>query len=253
MTKMQKIVFSDVSKSFDNSGFMVLDGLNLQISACESMIILGKSGVGKSVLLKLLLGLLSIDRGEIFVDGINICEWKKLKQAKLKFSVLFQGGALFDSMTVIENVKFGLIQSGVKKDEAHFIAKEKLISVGLEDRVFNLLPADLSGGMQKRVALARAIAVEPEILLFDEPTSGLDPVTGVNIAILIKDTISKMNVTSLTITHDINVAKIIGTRVGMLNNGKIIWDGSPADLGNSGNQIVDEFSNAASGLVNKLS
>ncbi|MDR1236246.1 MAG: ATP-binding cassette domain-containing protein, partial [Holosporaceae bacterium] len=166
---MSKIIFSDVHKSFED-GTKVLKNISLDIHRGESHIILGQSGCGKSVLLKCLLGIYGISSGDIIVDGISVKDKDRSQEYLRKFSILFQGNALFDSMTVLENVVFGVSQINDDKRRCKSVAEEKLLAVGLEDRVFNLYPAEISGGMQKRAALARAIAIEPEILLFDEPT-----------------------------------------------------------------------------------
>lgn len=252
-----KIIFEHVSKSFDN-GLKVLDNVSFEIAENEAMIILGKSGAGKSVTLKLLLGLMKPDSGDIFIDDISVSDKRRREEYRSKFSVLFQGCALFDSMTVIDNVMFSAIQRKISKEQAMEIAIEKIKAVGLDESVLNLYPASLSGGMQKRVGLARALAVEPDIMLFDEPTSGLDPVTSNTIANLIKNTLDSISacklskdkkncgITSLTITHDLNVAKRIGTCGAMLNNGKIIWDGALKDLDSCEDPFVKKFVTAHS-------
>ncbi|MDR0968216.1 MAG: ATP-binding cassette domain-containing protein [Holosporaceae bacterium] len=247
---MSKIIFDHVCKTFEG-GLRVLNGVSLKIEAGESHIILGQSGCGKSVLLKSLLGLLQITSGDILVDGISVKD-KKCRQKYLrKFSILFQGNALFDSMTIIENVIFGANQVNSDKAKCRKIAEEKLLAVGLEKRVFDLYPAEISGGMQKRAALARAIAVEPEILLFDEPTSGLDPITGGVICNLLNDTIKSLGVTALTITHDLKVAEFLADRVSVLNKGNIAWTGKAQDMETCGNEFVENFHRASNVISRK--
>ncbi len=255
---MKKIVFENVSKSFTN-GLKVLDKVSFEVLENDSMIILGKSGAGKSVTLKLLLGLMQLDYGDITIDGISVLDKKRRDEYRSKFSVLFQGCALFDSMTVIENVMFPAIQRNKTKMEAQEIARRKVNAVGLNEDVLELYPASLSGGMQKRVGLARALAVEPDIMLFDEPTSGLDPVTSNVIASLIRNTLDDIkkckivegskqdncSVTSLTITHDLNVAKRIGNKGAMLCDGKIVWQGAIDQLNNTDIDYVKNFVQAS--------
>jgi phospholipid/cholesterol/gamma-HCH transport system ATP-binding protein len=247
---MSKIILSDIRKSFDN-GLRVLNGVSLSIAEGESHIILGQSGCGKSVLLKCLLGIMKIDSGEILVDKISINDKKHFREYLKKFSILFQGNALFDSMTIMENVIFSASQTNKNKSECRQIAEEKLLAVGLEDRVFNSYPAEISGGMQKRAALARAIAIEPEILLFDEPTSGLDPVTGGVICNLLKDTLKSLKVTAITITHDIRVAEFLSDRVSVLNQGNIVWTGHARDMETCGNEFVENFHQASNIISNR--
>jgi phospholipid/cholesterol/gamma-HCH transport system ATP-binding protein len=194
------------------------------------------------------LGIFKINSGDILVDGINVKNKSQSQEYLRKFSILFQGNALFDSMTVLENVVFGVNQINSDKRQCKHIAEEKLIAVGLEDRVFNLYPAELSGGMQKRAALARAIAIEPEILLFDEPTSGLDPITGGVICNLLKDTVEYLGVTAITITHDMKVAKFLADRVSVLNKGSVVWTGQTCDMKNCGNNFVENFFHASDAI-----
>lgn len=236
---MKKIVFDNVSKAFGN--LQILDKVSFEIDDREAMIILGRSGMGKSVTLKLLLGLLSVDEGDIIVNGISVRDAARRDEYRSMFSVLFQGCALFDSMTVLENITFPLINHGVLEKQAVDIALQKINDVGLDESILGFYPSALSGGMQKRVALARAIAVEPEIMLFDEPTSGLDPVTSRKISLLIKSLLSTVKVTSLTITHDLNVAKCFGSRAAMLDNAKIVWDGKINAMDQSDSPVVQEF------------
>ncbi|MDR2794256.1 MAG: ATP-binding cassette domain-containing protein [Holosporaceae bacterium] len=248
---MSKIIFQDVHKSFED-GQKVLNGVSLEIENAETHIILGRSGCGKSVLLKCLLGIFPINTGNILVDGLSVKNKHDYGNYIKKFSILFQGNALFDSMTVVENVEFGIKQ--VRRDSSKIIrsiAEEKLLSVGLEKRVFDLYPAEISGGMQKRAALARAIAIEPDILLFDEPTSGLDPITGGIICNLLKDTVKKLGVTSLTITHDLKVAQFLSDRASLLNKGQVVWTGHTGEMKNCQNDFVREFYNASDVISRK--
>jgi phospholipid/cholesterol/gamma-HCH transport system ATP-binding protein len=190
---------------------------------------------------------MKIDSGDILVDGVSVNDKFRSEEYMRKFSILFQGNALFDSMTIVENVEFGIKQVKCNIHQCHQIAKEKLLAVGLEERVFNLYPAEISGGMQKRAALARAIAIEPEILLFDEPTSGLDPITGGTICNLLKHTVESLGITSLTITHDLKVADFLADRVSVLNKGNIIWTGSAEKMKKCGNEFVEKFYHASKG------
>ena len=249
---MSNIVFDNVKKSFD-SGLEVLKGISLTVGKGESHIILGRSGCGKSVLLKCLLSIFELSGGDIFVDGISVRDKKRRGEYMRKFSILFQGNALFDSMTILENAMFGVKQLGKTNAECKRIAAEKLEAVGLDESVFELYPAEISGGMQKRAALARAIAIEPEILLFDEPTSGLDPITGGMICNLLRDTVRKLNVTALTITHDLKVAEFLADRASVLNEGNIVWTGHTKEMKNCGNAFVEDFYRASNVILdNKL-
>ena len=236
---MKKIIFDNVSKSFGD--LKILDKVSFEIDAEEAMIILGRSGMGKSVTLKLLLGLLPLDKGDIMVNGISVRDTAKRDEYRSMFSVLFQGCALFDSMTVLENITFPLLNRAISEKRAKEVALQKINDVGLDESILGFYPSALSGGMQKRVALARAIAVEPEIMLFDEPTSGLDPVTSRKISLLIKSLLSTIQVTSLTITHDLNVARCFGSRAAMLDNAKIVWDGKMSEMAKSKAPVVQEF------------
>jgi phospholipid/cholesterol/gamma-HCH transport system ATP-binding protein len=242
MANDYKIVLEDVAKSF--RGNVVLDGINLEIERGESMAIIGQSGSGKSVSLKCILGLIRPDRGAIRVDGENIVDLsaRDFERVRAKFGMLFQGSALFDSLPIWRNVTFALTQ-GRNQDAARMrkIAEENLERVGLDSRVLNLRPSELSGGMQKRVALARAIAPRPEIIFFDEPTTGLDPIRADVINDLIVELVEDLGVTALTITHDMASARKIAHRVAMLYQGKIIWRGPRDRLYDSGNPYVDQF------------
>lgn len=237
-----KISLKGVNKSFGKN--TVLNGVDLDVKAGKSLVVIGGSGTGKSVMLKCILGIIHPEKGSITVDGretvgISSNERDDLMQ---KFGMLFQGAALFDSLKVWENVAFGLIQGrGMNKKQAHEIAIEKLKSVGLRPEVGNQLPAELSGGMQKRVGLARAIATNPEVLFFDEPTTGLDPIMADVINNLIIESVKGLGATALSITHDMSSVRKIADEVAMIFGGKIIWHGSVKDLDNSGNPYVDQF------------
>lgn len=237
------IEFRDVHKRFGNNH--VLRGINLSVTKGESMVIIGGSGTGKSVLIKTVLGLLKVDKGDILVDGKDAT--KGDRDAFLaRFGMLFQGGALFDSMPVWQNVAFRLMRGSLKrpKEEARAIAIEKMRRVGLKERVADLFPAELSGGMQKRVGLARAIAAEPEIIFFDEPTTGLDPIMAGVINELIREIVVEMGATAMTITHDMSSVRAIADQVAMIHEGVIQWTGPIARLDNSGDPYLDQFINA---------
>jgi phospholipid/cholesterol/gamma-HCH transport system ATP-binding protein len=237
-----KIQLRDVKKRFGPK--VVLDGINLTVNSGDSLVIIGGSGTGKSVTIKCVLGILRPEAGSITVEGEEVTRLSgRRRDAYLrKFGMLFQGAALFDSLPVWENVAFGLIQGhGVSRTRAREIALEKLAKVGLGSDVANLSPAELSGGMQKRVGLARAIAADPEIIFFDEPTTGLDPIMADVINDLIATTVRNLGVTAVSITHDIASARKISNRVAMLYRGKIIWDGLTAEMDHSGNAYVDQF------------
>ncbi|MGC8809322.1 MAG: ABC transporter ATP-binding protein [bacterium] len=235
------ILLREVHKSFGSNH--VLRGVNLEVKRGESMVVIGGSGTGKSVLIKCVIGLLHHDRGEIYVDGQEISrlseeEWNELRK---KFGMLFQRDALFDSLTVWENVGFALRRhTNLSDEEIKNIAIEKLKLVGLQN-VENLMPAELSGGMRKRVSLARAIAMEPAILLYDEPTTGLDPIMANVINELIVTMREKLQVTSIAITHDMVSAYRIADRIAMLYQGKIIEVGTPEEIKSSPNEIVQQF------------
>lgn len=231
----------DLHKSFGNNH--VLRGVNLRIEKGESVVVIGGSGSGKSVLIKNIIGLLKPDSGKVIIDGVDITvlKEKELYEVRKKFGMLFQYAALFDSLKVWENVAFALMrQKGMKEKEAKEIAIEKLRMVGLVG-VEDLMPSELSGGMKKRVGLARAIAHEPEILLYDEPTTGLDPIMADAINDLIIEMRNKLKVTSIAITHDMNSAYKIADRIAMLYNGVIIETGTPEEIKNTKNPIVRQF------------
>lgn len=237
-----KLELSNVHKSF--GGNHVLRGVNLSIQPGKSLVVIGGSGTGKSVMIKSVLGLIRPDSGSIKVDGRETLDLDARGRDDLmkKFGMLFQGAALFDSLPVWENVAFGLIQGkGMKRDEARAIAIEKLRAVGLPERVATLLPAELSGGMQKRVGLARAIAANPEIIFFDEPTTGLDPIMADVINDLIVETSKGLGATALSITHDMASARKIADQIAMIYKGEIIWVGDAKDIDHSGNEYVDQF------------
>lgn len=237
-----KIELRNVCKRFGKK--VVLDGINLTVPKGESLVVIGGSGTGKSVMIKCVLGIIRPDSGEILVDGKNVLKMDSGEREKTlrKFGMLFQGAALFDSLPVWENVAFGLIQGRkMPRKKAKDIAIEKLAKVGLGAEVGELYPAELSGGMQKRVGLARAIATEPEIIFFDEPTTGLDPIMADVINDLIVSSVKELGATTLSITHDMASVRKIADRVAMIYKGKIIWSGTRAEVDNSGNDYVDQF------------
>lgn len=237
-----KISLRGVTKAFGPK--KVLQGIELDVAPGESMVVIGGSGTGKSVLLKCILGLMRPDNGSIKVDGEETSDLSDRNRARVmrKFGMLFQGGALFDSLRVWENVAFGPIQSdGMAPAQAREVAIAKLGAVGLSPEIGELFPSELSGGMQKRVALARAIAREPEIIFFDEPTTGLDPIMADVINDLIVKCVSDLGATAVSITHDMASARKIGHRIAMLYEGKLIWQGPVADIDRSGNAHVDQF------------
>ena len=236
-----KIELKGVKKRFGPK--VVLDGVDLRIEPGSSLVIIGGSGTGKSVTLKSVLGLIRPDEGTITVDGEDVTHLTGSARDRVmrKFGMLFQGGALFDSLAVWENVAFGLIQGrGMARGKARDIAIEKLAKVGLSEVAF-LSPAELSGGMQKRVGLARAIAADPDIIFFDEPTTGLDPIMADIINELIVSTVKDMGATTLSITHDMASARKISDRIAMLYGGKIIWQGPTDQIDHSGNPYVEQF------------
>ena len=242
MSTPPKIHIENVCKSFGPKD--VLTGIDLDVAQGESVVVIGGSGTGKSVLLKCILGILSADSGIIKVDGMDVTHLagSARDDVNRQFGMLFQGGALFDSLPVWENVAFGLIQGQhMARDDAKQRAIETLGKVGLAKGVGDLSPAELSGGMQKRVGLARAIAGAPEIVFFDEPTTGLDPIMADIINDLIVTCVKDQGITALSITHDMVSARKIGDRIAMLHQGKLIWVGPADAVDASGNAHVDQF------------
>ncbi|MSO71601.1 MAG: ATP-binding cassette domain-containing protein [Alphaproteobacteria bacterium] len=222
----------------------VLRGLDIEVARGSSLVVIGGSGSGKSVLIKSIIGLVAPDSGSIEIDGEEVTGLSPSERARVtrKFGMLFQGGALFDSLLVWENVAFGLIEAQrMKRAEAKERAIATLAQVGLGPDVGHLRPSELSGGMQKRVSLARAIATRPEIIFFDEPTTGLDPIMGSVIDGLISDCVKKLGATALSITHDMASARRIADHIAMIFEGRIIWHGPIADIDRSGNPYVEQF------------
>jgi phospholipid/cholesterol/gamma-HCH transport system ATP-binding protein len=235
------IEIKNIHKSFNSNH--VLSGVNLTIEKGESMVVLGGSGTGKSVLLKIVMGLLKADEGEVFIDGQEITHLKEeaLGEVRKKFGMLFQGAALFDSLSVWENVGFGLLEhTRLSRKEVRKIVSEKLAMVGLKD-VEDKMPAELSGGMKKRVGLARAIAMDPQIILYDEPTTGLDPIMADVINELIIKLKKEINATSIAITHDMTSAYKIGDKLALLYLGVIHQIGTPEEIKHSEDPVVHQF------------
>jgi len=242
MTVTPKISLSGVRKAFGPK--VVLDGIDIEVMPRESLVIIGGSGTGKSVMLKCVLGILKPDQGSIRIDGDETVGASGARRDALlkKFGMLFQGAALFDSLKVWENVAFGLIQGrGMDREHAREVAIAKLSQVGLGAEVGDLSPSELSGGMQKRVGLARAIAAEPEIIFFDEPTTGLDPIMADVINELIVKCVKEVGATAVSITHDMASARKIADRIAMLHKGRLIWVGPVSEIDRSGNPYVDQF------------
>ncbi len=234
------ITLNDVHKSFGTNA--VLRGVNVSVDRGQSLVVIGGSGTGKSVLIKCILGLVTPDKGTITVHGADVTQ--QPRDAFLaRFGMLFQGAALFDSLPVWQNVAFRLLRGSLARPwpEAKAIAIEKLRRVGLSPDVADRLPAELSGGMQKRVGLARAIAANPEIIFFDEPTTGLDPIMAGVINALIREIVTEMGATAVTITHDMTSVRAIADRVAMLHGGVVRWQGPIADLDASPDPYVDQF------------
>ncbi len=223
---------------------VILRGVNLEVGRGESVAVIGASGTGKSVTVKCALALLRPDAGTVQIDGQDVAKLSQSQRNALmrRTGVLFQGGALFDSLPVWENVAFSLLHTGpMKRREARELAIEKLRQVGLDERTAGLDPANLSGGMRKRVAIARTVAADPEFLFFDEPTTGLDPITGAVIDNLILDCVQRLRATAITITHDLASARKIATRIALLHEGRIIWQGPSEQLDSSGSAHVEQF------------
>ena len=250
MKSIIKII--DLSKSFNDK--RLLEGINLKIIKGESLVIIGRSGSGKSLLIKCMLGILKPSQGRIIIKNKDIFSIKREQQESIlkSFGVTFQGNALFDSLKVWENISFKLNQNNIYKlKKIKENVEYALYQVGLSNSIMYQYPSQLSGGMQKRVAIARAIIDEPEILIFDEPTSGLDPVTGNKINSLIVDNVKRLGCTSITITHDLDSIKKIADKVAMINEGKIVWHGNKKDLRRSKNKTMNEFSNTNYNISSK--
>jgi phospholipid/cholesterol/gamma-HCH transport system ATP-binding protein len=235
------IILNNVSKSFGSQH--ALNGVTLAVNQGDSLVLIGGSGSGKTLMLKCVMGLIKHDGGTIEVDGKNITSLSQVDQDGFlnRFGMTFQKSGLFDSMLTWENVAFQLLQTGMDRYTAKEWAIDKLISVGLEAGTADLYPNELSGGMQKRVGLARAIATEPNILFLDEPTAGLDPIMTNVINELIINVVGQLGATVVSITSDMSSLKVISNRVAMIHEGKIIWDGLTANVENSGNRYVDQF------------
>jgi phospholipid/cholesterol/gamma-HCH transport system ATP-binding protein len=237
-----KLRLRGVRKQFGDK--VVLDGIDLDVMPRTSLVVIGGSGSGKSVLLKCVLGIIEPDSGSIEIDGRDLMTMPRAEReaARAQIGMLFQNGALFDSLPVWENVAFGLLaRHRVSRAEAPKHAASFLAHVGLAESVGSLSPAELSGGMQKRVALARAIAAQPDILFFDEPTTGLDPIMGAIIDGLVVNCVKRLGSTAIAITHDMASAKRIGDSAAMIHKGRIIWTGPASELMNSGDPMVDQF------------
>jgi phospholipid/cholesterol/gamma-HCH transport system ATP-binding protein len=243
-SKAPKIQIIDLHKSFGSN--YVLRGINFELMEGESLVVLGGSGSGKSVLLKCILGLITPDKGEVRIDGKDMMTMssKEKDEIRHKFGMLFQGSALFDSLSVWRNIGFELIYNQkLPLDKVQTLVKKKLKAVGLDNRVMELSPAELSGGMQKRVGLARAIASDPEIIFFDEPTTGLDPIMCGVIDRLIVESVQNLDACSITITHDIATARYVADKIAMLKDGQLVWMGKATELDKTKNKIVHEFIN----------
>ena len=237
-----KIELKDVHKAFN--GKKVLNGVNLSVPTGTSLVVIGGSGTGKSVTIKCILGLLRPDKGRVLIDGSDVTNFggRARENVNARVGMLFQGAALFDSLRVWENVAFKLVRAQrMNKRHAKEIALTKLAKVGLGPEVGELYPAELSGGMQKRVGLARAIATDPEIIFFDEPTTGLDPITADVINDLIVAAVRDLGATTFSITHDMASARKIADHIAMIYKGQIIWHGAVSEIDNSGNPFVDQF------------
>ena len=237
-----KILLRNVHKRFGDK--VVLDGVDLEVMPGESVVIIGGSGSGKSVTLKCVLGLLTPDSGQIEIDGQSVVDIGDRERERIngKIGMLFQSAALFDSLPVWENVAFGLVEGhGMSRREARPVAMQKLAQVGLTEAIGMMWPSDLSGGMRKRVGLARAIATDPDIIFFDEPTTGIDPIMGDIINELIAKCTREIGATALTITHDMASARKISDRIAMLYKGRIVWAGPTAEIDAADNAVVQQF------------
>jgi phospholipid/cholesterol/gamma-HCH transport system ATP-binding protein len=236
------IKLESIEKSFGSK--TVLSGINLEVPKGQSLVIIGGSGTGKSVLLKCILNIITPDRGRVFIAGQDVTKIPLHRRMRPKFGMLFQGGALFDSLKVWENISFAQLQAGdIGRKQARELALEKLHDVGLSAEVSDLFPVELSGGMQKRVGLARAIANDPEVIFFDEPTSGLDPIMSGLINKLIRKIVDNLGATTITITHDMTSAQYIGDEIAMLHKGAVLWKGPSSNVKQSNNAYVDQFIN----------
>jgi len=240
----------NLCKAFD--GHKVLDDLNLKINTGETTVIIGRSGCGKSVLLKHIIGLMQPDSGQVLINGkeVSVMEGSELNRFRMNFGMLFQGAALFDSLTIRENVAFAMMEhTNASKEEIAKRVKECLALVGLKD-IEDKKPAELSGGMRKRVGLARAICMRPQIILYDEPTTGVDPIMGDAVNDLIVELHNKLKVTSIAVTHDMKSAYKIADKIAMLYNGKIVIYGTPGQIENSTDPVVRQFiTGAATGPI----
>ena len=248
----EKIIIQDLRKSFGSK--VVLDGLDLTVRESEILCIIGISGVGKSVILKNLIGILTPDSGTIRVDGVEFtgADAETRHRILSKYGILFQGAALFDSMNIYDNVAFGMRRKKISEDEIRKIVPEMLENVGLRD-VETKRVSELSGGMQKRVGLARSISLRPEIMLYDEPTTGVDPITGGAVDRLIKKMRDTFGVTSVVVTHDMKSAYRLADRIAMLYEGRIIYTGMPGDFKSTGNEYVQQFiQGSANGPIHVL-
>lgn len=237
-----KLRLQNVAKSFGDK--IVLDGTNLSIMRGESLVLMGASGGGKSVLAKCALGLMPIDGGSVWVDGIEMAQMSEggREQFMQRVGVLFQHGALFDSLTICQNVAFGLVEGrGMTPSVAREIALQKMALVGLEADIEQLLPAELSGGMRKRVALARAIATDPELLVLDEPVEGLDPIMAAIVANVVAETARTLGATLFSITNSLACARRLATWIALLRDGRIVWQGTPRDMDLSQDSYVKKF------------
>lgn len=235
-----KISIKNLHKSFGEN--VILRGVNLDVMKGEVLCVIGKSGTGKSVVMKHLVGILNPDAGEIIVDGVNFTEADDEIRRSIvgKYGILFQGAALFDSMNVFENIAFGLRRQKLQEDEIAFMVRDMLGQVGLGD-IGNRRPSEISGGMQKRVGLARAIVMRPEIMLYDEPTTGVDPITAGSVDRLILEMRDKFGITSIVVTHDMKSALEIADRVAMIYEGEIIFTGTPEEVADSEIEVIQQF------------